>query len=95
MMNIQHALNRIRDLQDHEERLHRTITSAQEKVHGGAYKNQFSTYVDTGISRTAVDLDRDQVVDIMQENLNGVRAEIAKLQPVIDMANAALKGILS
>ena len=40
-------------------------------------------------------LDKEDCIALLRATKNKYETEISKLQPVIDMANAALKGVLS
>jgi len=93
-MNIGEALNHVHDLKKSIKELDGAIKAADRAEYGKPVMVSASVFVRSAGS-VSVALDRDACLKALQDTKAGYEARIAQLQPVIDMANAALKGVLS
>lgn len=99
-MNIQQALGRLKEISEAKEQasLHADLLSRRPKdtpkgVTVKTYNPDASKY-DQDRGRFCV-IDADLLQVAIEKTAERYAAEAAKLQPVIDMAEAALKGILA
>lgn len=87
-MNIEQAASRLRDL----ENLSKAVRTAIEKTENQNNRLEVRAFVkDSHIE--LVGMSRDQCIEVMRATLNAYQAEISRLQPIVDMANLALKGL--
>lgn len=93
-MNITQAIETVGKLKHRIEEVDRALKAADKTEYGRPAEVSASVFV-YGAGTTRVNLDRDACIKALQDTKAGYEARIAKLQPVIDMANAALKGVLS
>ena len=93
-MNITEALDTVSRLKRAVEEVDKALKAAEKTEYGTPVSVSASVFV-RGAGTTCVSLDREACVKALQDTKAGYEARIAKLQPVIDMANAALKGVLS
>lgn len=93
-MNIAEALDTVSRLKRAVEELDKALKATEKTEYGAPAEVSASVFVH-GAGTISVSLDRDSCIRALQDTKNGYEARIAKLQPVIDMANAALKGVLT
>lgn len=93
-MNIAEALDTVSRLKRAVEEVDKALAAADKKEYGAPAKVSASVFVH-GVGTTSVSLDRGACIKALQDTKAGYEARIAKLQPVIDMANAALRGMLT
>lgn len=93
-MNITEALDTVSRLKRAVEEVDKALKAAEKTEYGAPAKVSASVYVH-GAGTTSVNLDREACIKALLDTKAGYEARIAKLQPVIDMANAALKGVLT
>ena len=87
-MNIEEAIKRVSSLKANIERCQNISSKITRDVPKG--RPVCTTFMD----RSLVDLDRDDLIAFLRYQAEKNMAEIIRIQHVIDMANAALKGIL-
>lgn len=99
-MNIQQALGRLKEISEAKEQasmqadlLSRRTKEAPKGVTVQTFNPQADKY-DQGHGRYCV-IDADLLQAAIEKTAERYVTEAAKLQPVIDMAEAALKGILA
>lgn len=93
-MNISEAIDTIGRLKRAVSEVDKALQAAEKEEYGSPARVEASVFV-RGAGSVDVSLDRDACIKALQDTKAGYEARIAKLQPVIDMANAALKGVLS
>lgn len=98
-MNIRQATDRVAELRRYIDQMESILIMLErrkegdEDVHVDVW-NASGGRVEHQSSCRAV-LTRAATIAALSNSIQAHEAEIAKLQPVIDMANAALKGVLS
>lgn len=89
-MTIKQAINRVESLKSNIE--HSGNLTFMLKRDAARYPDGYSVQVYNGRYAT---MSLQIILDALDRQQAADKAEIEKLQPVIDMANAALKGVLS
>lgn len=93
-MDIKQAIERVNDLKNRIRKLDGALKASEKTEYGSLVEVSAEVFVH-GFGTLSVSLDRDTCLKALQDTKAGCEARVAKLQPVIDMANAALKGVLS
>lgn len=93
-MDIKKAIERVSSLRDAIQRIDKAIAKTEYTGYGRPIRVSAEVSVED-IGDTRVTLDRDDCIALLRATKEKYEAEIAKLQPVIDMANAALKGLMT
>lgn len=91
-MNIKQAISRIADLRELIDSAERSRVRADKLENGYPVEVSVNVFV-RGCGTTGVKCSRESALSLIDDTIKHYRAEIDHLQPVIDMANAALKGI--
>ena len=95
-MNIAQTLDRLRNLRDDIRRLDEALEKAAAVTSVGSKKHSLNANVFVeSMGAVSVNATRDAAIEMLKATKVAKQAEIDKLQPVVDMANAALKGLLS
>lgn len=93
-MNISEAIETVSSLKKSIERVDNALKCAEKTEYGGDPVRVQASVIVTGAGDTRVSLSRDACIKALQDTKANYEARIATLQPVIDMANAALKGLM-
>lgn len=93
-MHIGQAIARVKELRSKIEGVDNALNNIDKTHLGNPAKFSATVWVESA-GNTNITIGRDEVVALLQSTKRGFESEISKLQPVIDMANAALKGVLS
>lgn len=93
-MDIQEAIKRIEKLRGLIQNIERAIEHGDHTESGRPMRIRASVWVE-GVGDNAIALDREDCIIFLRKTKEKHEAEIARLQPVIDMANAALKGLMT
>jgi len=94
-MDIERAINRVEQL-NHWIASNQEVIDDLERLKEGGRKHCFiSYYINSSDRRIKVEAPISDVTGWYQKEVDGYRDELEKLQGVIAMANAALKGVLS
>lgn len=92
-MNIKEALERVQDLQSEIKTATDLIFMAERDHKKGDFKHGEIVVVAAHYNSRYLSVPVDSFVELLGQRVNEAQAEIDRLQPVIDMANAALRGI--
>ncbi|MDS1141749.1 hypothetical protein RE432_15010 [Pusillimonas sp. SM2304] len=93
-MNIRQAIEHVADLKGRIETLDKAIAREPFTGYGRPIRLDVKVFVED-VGTIPVLQTREQCVQMLIATRDAYRAEITQIQPVIDMANAALKGVLS
>lgn len=93
-MDIEEAVVRANELELKIKKAQIIIEAAQEKYINDRYVNKPKVYLCMN-NYDSLDLviNQDEAISMLNKTKETAESELAKLQPVIDTANAALKGI--
>lgn len=91
-MDINQALSTVEALRRQIDGLGKALAASEKTEYGKPVKVETSVRIYCHGSET-VHLDREAAVELLRVTKALAEERLAKLQPVIDMANAALKGI--
>ncbi|WJJ93409.1 hypothetical protein [Neopusillimonas aromaticivorans] len=93
-MDIKKAIERVSSLKEAARRIDKAIERSEFKGYGRPVRVSADVYVEE-VGSIQIMLDKEDCIALLRATKNKYEAEISKLQPIIDMANAALKGVLS
>lgn len=93
-MDIQEAIKRIEKLRGLIQNIEKAIEYSDRTGYGRPMRMRASVWVED-VGDNGIALDREDCIIFLRKTKEKYEAEIARLQPVIDMANAALKGLMT
>jgi hypothetical protein len=88
-IDIAHAVERVQDLQGMIKHIETVLVVAEHSTK----QVSCSVFVYGEGRIDCPEMSREQCIDAMRATLSAYQAEISRLQPIIDMANLALKGL--
>lgn len=91
-MNINQALSTVEALRRQIGDMDKALAASEKTEYGKPVKVETRVFVG-GHGTETVHLDREAATELLRTTKARAEARLATLQPVIDMANAALKGI--
>ena len=91
-MDIKQAVERVEHLLGQIESLDKAIAKTEELKYGLPCEVRVRVFVDNHGTRDVI-AKRDEAIELLTGTRNHYQAEVDRLKPVIDMANAALKGL--
>jgi len=92
-MNIEKAVDRFRKMEGRVASLERAIKASKEIVFGPTDVLTVHIYV-PGHGPAEVIVSKDCAVEMLRKALEDTKAEVERLQPIFNIANVALEGVL-